>query len=196
MPPAGGTDADRIHYDTKLGGLEAEVKAIHKRLDDLVSSLKPKAHVYAVIGTLVLAMFTIGTFALTPITSRLEQTEKMVEQISHHNDDGHPEAVLRLIDSMDRRYVEIMNRLSNGQMRDEDRMDQLVTRTAVLETIAEERTERFKRTLEQRDKMVELRSSDRWTGSQQSVHAAGIEMRLRLLEEGKSKGGGRRKGEH
>lgn len=172
----------RMHYDEKLGHLEAEVKAIHKRLDDLVASIKPKPHVYAIMFAVVTSLIAIGTFALKPITDRQASISADLKEAMNHNDDGHPQSVLQLINSMDRRHTNIMNRLVVMQERDEERIDSLSVRTAVIETKEEQHRIRLTEVMEQRDKLNELRSSDRWTGQQQNVYGSAIEQRLKKLE--------------
>lgn len=187
-----------MHYDAKLGHLEAEVHAIHKRLDSIADDLRssrqaPKTHVYAVLIAIVTAMVTVGTFALTPVTQNVAEVKERLSHIERHDADGHPEAVKEKIDAEIKGVYKVMEsldavhtreRMSNSGaiLRFENRLDGLETGFAKLNTIAEERTERFKRALELRDDRLNDKAGDRWTGSEQAVFAKGIEQRLRALE--------------
>lgn len=178
----------RSHYDAELGSIRAEVHAIHKRLDSIVADIRaakaqPKTHVYAIMIATVGALITIGTFALAPVHSTLIELKDRVHATERltagHDADGHPEAVLRLLDRLEQVLTREIQVNSKRLDRDEDRVDTLEVRTAVLETVASERTERFKRALELRDEKIDMRAGDRWTGSQQQVYSDGLNKRLR-----------------
>ena len=179
---------ERMHYDAKLGHLEAEVHAIHKRLDGIAADIRsqkaqPKTHIYAVMIGVVGALITIGTFALAPVTENMREMKGRLQSVerltAQHDADGHPEAVLRIIDGIDAVHTRERQQNRVRLDRDESRLDGLSVRVSVLENVADERTKRFKRALELRDEKLEMRAGDRWTGTQQKVYSEGLNSRLR-----------------
>ena len=179
--------ADGTSADSRLGRLEAEVHGLRSefaslREDIRATKAQPKAHVWAILISVVTALLAVGTFALTPVTQNVSEVKERLTAIERHDNDGHPDAVIGMIRSMDE--VHTRERQVNGMsiLRFEDRLDTAEKELAILQTIADERTERFKRALELRDEKIDLRAGDRWTGSQQRVFAKGIEQRLRELE--------------
>lgn len=177
----------RQHYDAELGSLKAEVHAIHKRLDSIAEDIRsskaaPKGHVYAVLVAIVTGLVTIGTFALTPVTQNVAEVKARLAAIEGHDNDGHPEAVINMIRSLDQVHTRERQVNSASILRFEDRLDEAERVLSILNTIAEERTERFHRALDLRDEKIELRSGDRWTGSEQRVYAKSVDLRLKALE--------------
>ena len=145
--------------------------------------------VYIALITGVSVLMTLGTFALTPVQNSVKEVKEQIADIRLHDADGHPQKVEQQIHSLDKIHTRERESIFGTLQRSEDRMDKLEQAVAVLYNIADERTKRFTRTLEQRDKMSEIRSGDRWTGSEEQVYQEQHQL-LHELERAK-KGGGR-----
>ena len=173
--------------DERLGRLEAEVHGIREQLlgireDIRASRQQPKTHVYAVILAIVTAMVTVGTFALAPVTQNVNEVKSRLAEIERHDNDGHPEAVKEKIDAEIRGIYSVLKQMDVVHTRErqdnkeniirfENRLDEMEKSYAVLDTVADERTKRFKRALDLRD-------------SERETYSASIEQRLRALENG------------
>lgn len=168
---------DRAGLEAQIAGLAARMDNFEQwmhRISDAVSHKTEKnfAPVYIGMIAAVSTLIALGTFALTPVRADIARMERAIEKINDHDSDGHPEAVLALIERIDVSSSKDRELMAAAIIRDEERMDSVEQSLGVLETIAEERTNRFIRIVETLEAAIDTKAEDRWTGDQQSLYQA------------------------
>lgn len=170
----------RMHYDAKLGHIEAQVEGLITRFDSMQADLRSsreghKAPFYVALVAIVTGLVTVGSFALTPVTANIAEVKERITEMERHDNDGHPEAVLRLIQQIQDSSNRFNSSVERALAKDESRVNDLDVRTSVLETLAKERTRLFVRTQQQRDLMLNERTAGRWRADQQEAFSENLE---------------------
>lgn len=161
--------------DAALASLAARMDNMEQWMHRISDSLgqrheKNFAPIYIGMIAVVSTLIALGTFALTPVRADISRMERMIEKIDAHDSDGHPETVLALIKRVDENSTKDRDLLLAAMLRGEGRMGSLEQGIRVLETVADERTERFKRIVQTLEAAIETKAGDRWTGDQQRLY--------------------------
>lgn len=183
---------DVAHLTGQVTGQAEHLIRIDKWLQSISQDLRrPDRNatpIYVGILMVVSVLITLGTFALKPVSDSVNEVSRQIETLRAHDADGHPDAVLRLFERLDYDHKDDHARMLRRFNEMNDMVNKLTTRQAELFVIANERTDRFVRTMEQRDKIAEMRSIDRLTGSEHKLYAQGVENRLKRLEQDSARG--------
>lgn len=184
---------DVAHLTGQVTGQAEHLIRIDKWLQSISQDMrrgpdKNTTPIYVGLVMMVSVLITLGTFALKPVSDNVNEMNRQIEALRAHDADGHPEAVLGIIKRVDHDHKDDHARMLSRFNVMSDMINDITTRQAELFVIADERTKRFIRTLEQRDKIAEMRSQDRLTGSEHKLYAQGVDTRLKRLEQDGDRG--------
>lgn len=149
---------NRREYDAELGQLKGEVGAIHadiawfrtwaQEISDELRSMRTRPPSYAFLAGaagLLAVMLTIMTLVVTPIGKTADISADL---LAGHLKDGHPDSVLSRVEALDERVSGLLTNIYVDLAEHDESLQDLEERMARLETLAAERTMRFKRALE------------------------------------------------
>lgn len=199
--------AEVVAAHTRLDSLSREISSRFGSLDNKQSELAQdikrllarepsKTPLFVQLAVLGF-MLTILSLVTVPIATRTWAT---AEDLKKH-DDGHPHWVTKIMDERIDKLLMIMTmtdkkhadehleqeedieNLRAEDARTEQRVDRLSEEVVRLSTIAEERTERFKRVIQEVEKRLASRASDRWTGTNQEIFKEGLDFRMKAHEQ-------------
>lgn len=164
----------------ELGDIKTSQRAMDAKLDQLLQREPSKMPIFA-LGGILAVLLTVLTLVITPTVWLVRANtadDKLDRRAFHaHTADGHPQAVLDKLRVIDETHSdehleqeEDIAELRAKDQRFEERVDAISETIVRLDTIAMERTARFKSRLDMVEKTISDKAGDRWTGSQQGVY--------------------------
>lgn len=168
-------NAEIASVDVRVGNVERSLVEISRDLKAL-GQQPPRAPI--VIGAISLMAFilTIMGLTITPISTTLA---KLSDNFHTHTKDGHPAAVRDTISHINSelntkigQVVKNQDKISELELRNERRMNNITQRLSNVETMQKERA-----------KQMEMGAVDRLTAKQQSIYEDSINQRLGKLDQ-------------
>lgn len=171
----------------ELGDIKTSQRAMDTKLDQigvrLSEALQRKPSSLPLVGLMGVlgVLLTVLTLVITPtvwlVRANMADDKEDRRAFHSHTADGHPQAVLDKLRVIDQAHSdehleqeEDIAELRTKDQRFEERVDAISETIVRLDTIAGERTARFKSRLDAVEDMIKDKASDRWTGSQMSVY--------------------------
>ena len=167
-------------YGREIGDIKTTQRAMDGKLDKLLSREPSRMPIFA-LGGILAVLLSVLTLVMAPVISSVRSNtadDKDHRKTFHmHTADGHPKAVLDKLKIVDLKHSEEhleqeedIAELRDRDQRFEERMDAMSESIVRLDTVATERTARFKSRVQDVEQRIADRAGDRWTGSQQAVH--------------------------